>query len=71
MALGVRRQLTLHYTHDGLDEVSIGSGRSCLLLLADAGTAGQFWVEHAAGGPLLVHGSSLVRTAASAGAPRC
>ncbi|MGA2924689.1 MAG: beta-galactosidase domain 3-containing protein [Solirubrobacteraceae bacterium] len=61
-------QLTLHYIHDGLDEVSIGSSGSRLdLLLADAGTAGQFWVEHTAGGPLLVRGSSLVRTAAVAG----
>jgi beta-galactosidase GanA len=62
------RQLTLDYTHDGFDQVSIRSGRSRLdLLLADAATAGQFWVEHTAGGSLLVRGSSLVRTATVSG----
>ncbi len=57
-------RLTLRYTHDGLDRVSIDAGRSHLLLLiADTTTAEQFWVEHTVSGPLLVRGSSLVRTA--------
>jgi beta-galactosidase GanA len=57
-------QLTLRYREDGLDQVAIGSGRGrLLLLLADSTTAGQFWVQHTASGPLLVRGSSLLRTA--------
>jgi beta-galactosidase GanA len=60
--------LRLTYTHDGLDQVSISSrGSHLLLLLADNTTAGQFWVEHTSGGPLLVQGSSLLRTAAIRG----
>ena len=56
--------LQLHYTQDGLDQVAVNDGRSrLLLLLADSATAGQFWIEHIAGGPLLVRGASLVRTA--------
>jgi beta-galactosidase GanA len=61
-------QLTLHYTHGGLQQVSIQSGGSQLsLLLADSDTAGQFWAEHTPGGPLLVRGSSLLRTASVTG----
>jgi beta-galactosidase GanA len=57
-------QLTLRYRDGGLDQVAIGSGpQRLVLLLADSTTAGQFWVEHTAGGSLLVRGSSLVRTA--------
>ncbi len=60
--------LTLTYTHDGLTQVSVTAGKvRLLLLLADSDTAGQFWVEHVAGGPLLVQGASLVRSAAVAG----
>jgi beta-galactosidase GanA len=60
--------LTLGYTHSGLTQVSVAAGRSrLLLLLADATTAGQFWVERTAGGTLLARGSSLVRTASASG----
>ncbi len=60
--------LSLDYVHDGLDQVSIDDGRSQLLaLLADTTTAGRFWVEHTSGGPLLVKGASLVRTASIGG----
>jgi hypothetical protein len=56
--------LTLNYTHSGLGQVSVRSGRSrLLLLLADTTTAGGFWVQHTAGGPVLVQGASLLRTA--------
>jgi beta-galactosidase GanA len=60
--------LTLGYTHSGLTQVSVTAGRSkLLLLLTDATTAGQFWVERTAGETLLVRGSSLVRTASTGG----
>jgi beta-galactosidase GanA len=56
--------LRLSYVHDGLSEVAISSGSSrVLLLLADTDTAGRFWVEHTSGGPLLVYGGELLRTA--------
>jgi beta-galactosidase GanA len=62
-------QLTLSYTHDGLDQVSISGGGSprLLLLIADTATAGGFWVQHTARGPLLEQGANLVRTAAVSG----
>ena len=60
--------LRLNYVHDGLSEVAIGSGHiRLLLLLADTDTAGRFWVEHASGGPLLVYGGELLRTASLRG----
>jgi beta-galactosidase GanA len=56
--------LQLTYTHSGLAQVQIDAGGShLLLLLADSDTAGQFWIEHTADGPMLVQGASLVRTA--------
>jgi beta-galactosidase GanA len=57
--------LRLDYTHDGLARVRItGGGRSpLLLLLADQQTAGTFWREDTAAGPVLVRGPELVRTA--------
>jgi len=56
--------LRLSYVHDGLSEVEIDSGHArLLLLLADTDTAGRFWVEHTSGGPLLVEGGELLRTA--------
>jgi beta-galactosidase GanA len=57
--------LRLGYLQNGLSEVAIDSGRSrLLLLLADSDTAARFWVEHTSGGPLLVYGGELLRTAA-------
>jgi hypothetical protein len=57
--------LRLDYTHSGLARVQIsGGGRSPLmLLLADEQTAGTFWREDTAAGPVLVRGPELVRTA--------
>jgi beta-galactosidase len=61
-------QLSLRYTHHGLTQVLVESGQSeLLLLLGDSTTAGHFWVEHTAGGSLLVRGSSLLRTASVSG----
>jgi beta-galactosidase GanA len=57
-------RLMLRYTTTGLREVTITAGsRTLELLIADTATAAQFWVEHTAGGPLLVQGAELVRTA--------
>jgi beta-galactosidase GanA len=57
--------LRLGYVQNGLSEVAIDSGRArLLLLLADSDTAARFWVEHSSGGPLLVYGGELLRTAA-------
>ncbi|HUA45386.1 MAG TPA: beta-galactosidase [Solirubrobacteraceae bacterium] len=60
--------LKLTYVHSGLSEVAIGSGPGrLLLLLADSDTASRFWVEHTAGGPLLIEGAQLLRTATVSG----
>ena len=60
--------LQLSYTHSGLAQVSITAGRSrLLLLLADTTTASDFWVQHTPGGPVLVQGASLLRTASVGG----
>jgi beta-galactosidase GanA len=62
-------QLTLSYTTTGLTEVVLRAGaRRLELLLADSTTAGQFWVQHTSGGPLLERGAELVRTASVRGA---
>ena len=57
--------LTLRYTTTAaLREVQIRSGAQRIeLLIADDATAGQFWVQHTAGGPLLERGAELVRSA--------
>ncbi|MGC9667950.1 beta-galactosidase [Planosporangium sp. 12N6] len=57
--------LRLTYPHTGLARVRItGGGRSPLtLLLADQTTADTFWRQDTAGGPVLVRGPELVRTA--------
>jgi Beta-galactosidase, domain 3 len=48
--------------------VAIGSGPGrLLLLLADSDTASRFWVERTAGGPLLIEGAELLRTATVSG----
>jgi beta-galactosidase GanA len=61
--------LRLDYVHNGLQEVKItGGGRSPLLLLiADTSTAEGFWPLVTNGGPVLVEGGYLVRTASIAG----
>jgi beta-galactosidase GanA len=61
--------LRLNYTHSGLTRVSIASPgqRPLLLLLADKPTAETFWRQDTAGGPVLVRGTHLVRTAAYSG----
>jgi beta-galactosidase GanA len=62
--------LRLDYAHDGLARVRIsGGGRDPLtLLLADTDTAGTFWQQDTAAGPVLERGPELVRTATSHGA---
>jgi beta-galactosidase GanA len=59
--------LRLNYTHDGLIRVTISGGgsRPLLLLLADKATAGTFWRQETAAGPVLVRGTHLLRTATS------
>jgi beta-galactosidase GanA len=58
--------LRLDYVHDGLAEVSIHGGNrpQLLLLIADDNTAGTFWRQDTAAGPVLERGPELVRTAA-------
>jgi beta-galactosidase GanA len=64
----VTGDLRLNYTHNGLTRVQItGGGRPLLLLLADTATAGTFWRQETASGPVLVRGTHLVRTAAADG----
>jgi beta-galactosidase GanA len=57
--------LRLDYSHSGLTQVRIsGGGRPALtLLLADEPTAGTFWRQDTAAGPVLERGPELVRTA--------
>ncbi|HET8980271.1 MAG TPA: beta-galactosidase [Solirubrobacteraceae bacterium] len=57
--------LRLDYVHNGLAVVNIhGGGRPPLtLLLADTTTAGSFWRQDTAAGPVLEQGPELVRTA--------
>ncbi len=61
--------LRLDYVHDGLASVRITApGRAPLtLLLADEPTAGTFWRQDTAAGPVLERGPELVRTAAVTG----
>ncbi|WP_232534050.1 beta-galactosidase [Plantactinospora sp. KBS50] len=66
-----RGDLRLDYTHRGLARVLVtGGGRRPLtLLLGTPDTAAAFWQVDTASGPLLVRGTSLVRSAtAGAGA---
>jgi beta-galactosidase GanA len=60
--------LRLNYKHSGLTRVAItgGGSRPLLLLLADKPTAETFWTQNTATGPVLVRGTHLLRTAASA-----
>ncbi|OKI13395.1 beta-galactosidase [Streptomyces sp. CB03911] len=61
--------LRLNYTHTGLARVLIsgpGSTRPLLLLLGDDQNAKKFWRTDTASGPVLVHGSDLLRTATAA-----
>jgi beta-galactosidase GanA len=62
--------LRLNYGHHGLTEVRVhGGGRSPLtLLLADSDTAGTFWRQDTAAGPILESGPELVRGATVTGA---
>ncbi len=57
--------LRLDYTHNGLAEVHINGGNrpQLTLLLADDTTAGTFWRQDTAAGPVLERGPELVRTA--------
>ncbi|MCU7729695.1 beta-galactosidase [Actinoplanes sp. KI2] len=60
--------LRLNYVHGGLARVLIkpgGGQRPLLLLLADKPTAETFWRQDTAGGPVLVRGTHLLRTATS------
>ncbi|GAA1950604.1 beta-galactosidase [Kitasatospora viridis] len=60
--------LRLNYQHQGLARVLITGGqRPLLLLIGDTATAEQFWQTQSANGPVLVRGSSLLRSAAVAG----
>lgn len=61
--------LRLNYTHDGLARVHINGGNrpQLTLLLADEATAGTFWRQDTAAGPVLERGPELVRTAAVSG----
>ncbi|MFG1646581.1 beta-galactosidase [Amycolatopsis sp. NPDC049252] len=60
-----RGDLRLNYTHDGLARVLVTAPgkRPLLLLLADKATAGTFWRQDTAAGPVLVRGTDLLRTA--------
>jgi beta-galactosidase GanA len=62
--------LRLNYGHDGLARVRINGGNrpQLTLLLADESTAGTFWRQDTAAGPVLERGPELVRTAAVSGA---
>ncbi len=57
--------LKLDYTHSGLARVLITGGgrRPLLLLLGTDATAATFWQADTAAGPVLVRGTSLVRSA--------
>ena len=62
----VNGDLRLDYVHDGLARVLISGGghRPLLLLLGTDDTAGSFWRADTAAGPVLVRGTSLLRSAA-------
>ncbi|MFL5831162.1 MAG: beta-galactosidase [Solirubrobacteraceae bacterium] len=61
--------LRLDYVHNGLAEVRIHGGNrpQLLLLIADEHTAGTFWRQDTAAGPVLERGPELVRTATASG----
>jgi beta-galactosidase GanA len=61
--------LTLGYTHNGLTRVLISGGgrRPLLLLLGTDEEAARFWRVDTGSGPVLVRGTSLVRSATVAG----
>jgi beta-galactosidase GanA len=61
--------LRLDYTHSGLARVLISGGgrRPLLLLLGTDATAASFWRVDTNAGPVLVRGTSLVRSASVAG----
>jgi Beta-galactosidase, domain 3 len=61
--------LRLDYVHNGLSEVRIHGGNrpQLLLLIADDNTAGTFWRQDTASGPVLERGPELVRSASTAG----
>jgi beta-galactosidase GanA len=61
--------LRLDYEDDGLARVRIigGNRPQLTLLLADESTAGTFWRQDTAAGPVLERGPELVRTAAVSG----
>ena len=62
--------LRLNYVHDGVAAVRITATgvRPLTLLLADEATAGTFWRQDTAAGPVLERGPELVRTAVVHGA---
>jgi beta-galactosidase GanA len=66
---GATGDLRLDYTHNGLAEVQVNGGDrpQLTLLLADDTTAGMFWRQDTAAGPVLERGPELVRTAAISG----
>ncbi|HEU5158700.1 MAG TPA: beta-galactosidase [Streptosporangiaceae bacterium] len=59
--------LTLDYTHRGLSRVLVTGGgrRPLLLLLGTDATAATFWRARTDGGPVLVRGTSLLRSASA------
>jgi beta-galactosidase len=60
--------LRLNYRHDGLARVAIGEGQtSLLLLIGDNEAAVRFWRLDTAGGPVLLRGPHLARSAAHSG----
>jgi beta-galactosidase GanA len=61
--------LRLDYTHEGLARVLVSGGgrRPLLLMIGTAGTAASFWRADTSAGPVLVRGTSLVRSARLAG----
>ncbi|MFI6095778.1 beta-galactosidase [Lentzea sp. NPDC051213] len=62
---GSRGDLRLNYLHNGLARVLVTGGeRPLLLLLGDKETAKTFWRQDTPGGPVLVRGTHLLRTAA-------
>ncbi|WP_281893700.1 beta-galactosidase [Phytohabitans aurantiacus] len=62
--------LRLDYRHEGLARVEISGGgrRSALLLLGTHATVSPFWRMETDAGPVLVRGTSLVRSATVTGA---
>ncbi|EWM10612.1 beta-galactosidase [Kutzneria sp. 744] len=64
-----RGDLRLNYVHNGLTRVLVSEpgARPLLLLVGDKATAETFWRQDTAAGPVLVRGTHLLRTAATAG----